>query len=350
MIKRIQKLAGYILFIVAATVMLSAICHADTIERETENALEKADSLLSGEETKNIGNSFIDGIKSSAAEFSKIFASILFMVLMLGVMRLMSINNTALYAGEICLCSFCFSVVSQVLRNVQQLFSALEAFMLSALPVMTTLYSVSSAPTAAASNYASTLLLLNIGSVLLVCVIVPGIKCITFLAVMSYISKSFDFSGFSHFVKNTLGWMFGIIMCVMSAVIAFQNVIALSKDGIMARTVRFAASRFIPIVGGTVSESARTLSESLRLLRSVSGISGIFALAAIIAAPVAALLVCRFFLNLCSAAARLFSLTKTAIFLGELAGVMNLLLGVTVGLSLVLVMILGLFSKASISL
>ncbi len=350
MIKRIQKIAGCILFVIVIAMLLPIICRADTIEREAENAIEKADSLLSGEETRNIGNSFFEGIKSSVTEFSKIFASMLFIVLILGVMRLMTINNTALYAGDICLCSFCFSVVSQVLGNIERLFAALEAFMLSALPVMTTLYSVSSAPTTAASNYASTMLVLNIGSVLLTSVIVPGIKCITFLAVMSYISKSFDFSGFSHFVKNTLGWIFGIIMCVMSAVIAFQNVIALSKDGIMARTVRFAASRFIPIVGGTVSESARTLSESLRLLRGVSGVSGIFALIAIIASPVAAVLVCRFFLNLCSAAARLFSLTKTAVFLGELASVMNLLLGVAVGMSLVLVMILGLFSKAAISL
>ncbi len=330
--------------------VLSLFCMAQTnVDEETENALEKADELLSGSETEKIGSSFVTGIKNSLKSFSKIFASMLFMTFMLGVMRLLTVNNAALYAGEICLCTFCFSVVSGVLENVEKLFSALESFMMSALPVMTALYSVSSAPVTAATNYGSTLIVLNICNALFTSVIVPGIKCITFLTVMSFVSRSFDFSGFTHFVKNTVGWMFGIVMCVMSAVIAFQNVIAMSKDGIMGRTMRFAASRFIPIIGGAVSESSRTLSESLRLVRSVSGVSGIFAIVGIIATPIAALLVCRFFLNLCGACARLFSLTKAAMFFGELAGVMNLLLGVSIGISLVLIMILGLFAKAAIS-
>ncbi|MBE6704174.1 MAG: hypothetical protein E7583_02825 [Ruminococcaceae bacterium] len=350
MIKRSTQKAGCIFLILVMAVLMPFYCKAQTVEAETKNALEKADSLLSGDEIKNIGDSFFDGIKESTTGFSKVFASMILLTFMLGVMRLMTVNNAALYAGEICLCSFCFSVVSQVVHSIEQLFLALRNFMMSALPVMTTLYSVSGAPTAAASNYASTLIVLNICGAMLTSVLVPGIKCVAFLAVVSYISKSFDFSGFSHFIRNTVGWLFGIVMCITSAVIAFQNVIALSKDGILGRTMRFAAARFIPIVGGAVSESARTLSESLRLLRSVSGVSGIFMLIAVIAAPVASLLVCRFFLNLCAALARLFSLTKTAVFFGELAAVTNLLLGVTAGISLMLIIILGLFSKAAISL
>lgn len=316
---------------------------------ETESAIEKAEKLLSENVFERIKNSLTQELVKSFKSFTKVFAAMLFVTFMLGLMNAASSGNTALYCGEICLCTFAFSVVSAVTENISGILGALQSFMMSALPVMTALYSSSFAPASAALSYGSTILALNVCNVLITSLIVPCVKCITFLAVMTYISKSFDFSGISTFVKNTSGWIFGIIMCIMSSVIAMQSIIAASKDGVMVKTVRFAASRFIPIIGGTVSESARTIAESLKLVRGVTGISGIFVIAGIVASPVIALLVCRFFLNMCCALARMFSLPKTALFFTELSGVMNLMLGACVGIFLILVLILGIFAKANIS-
>lgn len=323
---------------------------SETIEEQTENAVRRADELLSDNVFANILSSFFDGVKDSFASFTKVFASMLFMTFMLGIMRMMDVNNAALYAGEICLCTFAFSVVSNILESIGKWVEAIESFMLSVLPVMTALYTASAAPATAALNYGTTLLSLNVCNSVFTSVILPGIKCIVFLSVLSFVSGSFDFSGVTAFLKNTLGWIFGLLMCAMSAVIAFQNVIAVTKDGVMGRTVRFAASRFIPVIGNTVSESARTLSESLKLVRGVSGVAGIFTLIGIIAAPVASLLVCRFFINMNTATARLFTVGKAAAFFTELSGVMNLLLGVVVGVSLVFILILGMFAAVSVGI
>lgn len=352
MIIKIKKYR--LLIIILLTVfwfLFGNVCHAVAdYEEETENAIEKADGLLSMDTAKSLLNGLTNGLRDGVKQFSKVFAAMLFTTFMLGIMRLMTENNAVHYAGEICLCAFSFSVVSGVCENITAVLKALESFMLSSLPVMTTLYTVSSAPASGAVNYGTTVVLLNACNVLFTSVIIPAIKCITVFAVVSFISRSFDFSGISLFIKNTAGWMFGLLMCLMSSIIAFQNVISNSKDAFMGRTVRFAAARFIPVIGATVSESAKTVSESLRLVRSVTGVSGIFAIIGIIAAPVAALLICRFFLNICSACARLFSCNKAAVFLCELSGVMNLLLGVVIGMSLILILILGIFAKAAIQI
>lgn len=322
----------------------------DRVSEQTDNALEKADEILSGDLFDKLRRSFTDELTASLKGSSSVFAAMIFITFLLGMMTLMSKNGPAVYAGEICLCGFAFSVIAGICDKLVHILESLRTFMLSALPAMTSLYTLSGAPDTAAVNYGTTMLLLNVCSMILTSVIVPGVKCITVFAVISFISRSFDFSGFCGFIKNTVGWLFGLLMCLLSSVIAFQNTVSAAKDGILGRTVRFAASRFIPVIGNTVSESARTLSESLRLVRSVTGIGGIITVIGIIAAPIASILICRFFVNICSACARLFSCNRASVFFGELSGVMNLVLGVTVGMSLVMIMILGMFAKVSLSI
>ncbi len=348
--KRTRKIFTVLFVLLIAALFTMTAFANDNTDDETRDAIVKADELLSQNTFSDMLSDFTEKIAGAATGFAETFALMMFLTFMLGIMKTVSAANIAVYAGEICLCTFSFSVAARVLENVNSWLLSLENFMLATLPVMNALYTSSGAVSTAATSYGSTIISLNVCNTVFTSILIPGIKCIVFLAVMSFVSRSFDFSGVSAFLKNTLGWMFGLLMCVMSAVIAFQNVIAVSKDGIMGRTVRFAASRFIPVIGNTVSESARTLSESLKLVRSVSGVAGIFAIIGLIASPIAALLVCRFFVNLCNALAKLFGEGKAAAFFAELSGVMNLLLGVTIGVSLVFILILGMFAKTSISL
>lgn len=323
------------------------ICNAEAIiEEESQSVVERADVLLKENSVQNLFHKMFSMIKKTVKEFSKVFASLLFTAFMLGILNLVTENAAAIYGGEICLCSISFSIVSKVTDNIGTLISALQSFMLSLLPTMTALYTASGASSMAAMNYSSTVLWMNVCSSLFSLVIVPSIKCVTIFAVVTLISRSFDFSGFSRIIKNTVGWIFGLTLCVMSGVIALQNIVGNAKDGLAGRALRFAASRFIPIIGNTVSESARTVSESIRLVRSVTGVSGIFAIMGIASAPIVALLVCRFFINLCSAVLKLFSCNKTGIYMDELCGALNLLLGVCIGIVVILIMILGIFAKA----
>jgi len=343
-------LYGFIIAFFLIAVLCNIRCHAATAHEKIadvvseKDASEKAQELISQDMLGSIIDSFTDGIRDSVKSFTSVFAAMLFASFVLGMMKLSGIDNAALYSCEICLCALSFFVVSGVCESISAIVGTLRDFMLASLPVMTALYTASSAPATAAVNHGTTLVLLNVCNVLFTSVILPGVKCITVLATVSFISQSFDYTGLSRFVKNTVGWLFGLLMCLMASVIAFQNVVSAAKDGVMGRTIRFAASRFIPVIGNTVSESARTVSESLHLVRSVFGVSGIFYIVAVIASPVAALLVCRFFLNVCSACTCFFSCTKATAFFNELSGVMNLLLGVVIGISLIFVLMLGIFA------
>lgn len=318
------------------------------IETESVDAAKRAGELLSENTPANIWNDFVDKLRDSFFSFSKKFSVLIFITFMLGVINVMCDNTAAVYAGEICLCSFAFSLVAVLCENLLSVMNTLNTFMLSMLPVMTTLYTSSVGVATATMSSSTTVMMLNICSTVFSVLLMPSVKAIVVFAAVTLISRSFDFSGIAKCIKSIVVWMFGIVMCVMSAVVFFQSVISVSKDGLASRTVRYAAQSLIPVIGSVVSESARTLAESMKLVRAVSGVSGIFAIIGVIASPVAALIVSKVFIGLCSALSKLLGCVKASVFYEEINGALNLLLGACIGVCIVFILILGIFAKSSI--
>lgn len=88
-----------------------------------------------------------------------------------------------------------------------------------------------------------------------------------FEKVSTYLSDTGLFKVAKNTVMNTLKFITTVLLSVMS----FQSILGASKDSVSLRAVKFAASNFIPIVGGVVSESMRTISAGLKLLRTSVG-------------------------------------------------------------------------------
>ncbi len=339
-----------VVFVLCGSCLFAKAEVENVIENEQATAAEKADELLSENSARDILNDFLEKLKESFFGYSKSFALLLFITLMLGIINTLCGEGAALYAGQICLCSVAFLIIGTVCENIISVMNTLSAFMLSMLPVMTSLYTTSVGAATASMSYSSTVLMLNLCSTLFTALLIPSVKCIIVFSTVTMISRSFDFSGFAKCLRSIVGWLFGIVMCIMSAVIYFQSVISVSKDGLASRTVRYAASSLIPVIGNVVSESARTLSESLKLVRSVSGTAAIFAIIGIIAAPIAALAVCRTFILICGALAKLLGSTKASAFYTDMCGALSLLLGAVIGISIVIILILGIFAKVSAQL
>lgn len=343
-------LYALVLLCIGASFTANAESVQNTIEKEQENAIQKADELLAEYSAENILRGFVTKLRESFFGYLRSFALILFITLMLGIINIVCGDSTPMYAGHICLCSFSFSLMGALCENIYALMNTLNAFMLSMLPVMTSLFASSVGAVTAGLSYSSTVFLLNLCSTLFSSVLIPCTKVIIVFSAVSLISGSFDFSGFCSGLRSIVSWLFGIVMCVMSAVIYFQSVISVAKDGLASRTLRYAAASLIPVIGNVVSESARTVSESLKLVRSVSGTAAVFAIIGIIASPIAALAVCRIFILVCTALAKLLGCTRAAAYYGELCGAVNMLLGAVIGTALVFILILGIYAKASLQM
>ncbi len=311
----------------------------------TENIQERAQELISENTAENTLRSFFDSAKEHFFGFSKRFGVLLFATIVLGVIATTGENQMALYAGEICLSSVSFSIIATVCENIMTAMSYINAFILSMLPVMISLYGSSVGVQTATLSYKSTLVFLNLSSTIMSQILIPAVKIIVVFATLTHISRSFDFSGIGRSIGGIVKWGFGIVMCVMSGVIYFQSVISVAGDSLSGRAIRYAAQSLIPVIGNVVAESSRTVSESLKLVRGVTGVSGIFAIITAVASPIMAIFVCKIFFGIAGALSRLLSCYKTSQYFTEITTALNLLLGACIAVSLVLILILGLFSK-----
>ncbi len=344
----------FIITVLAAVLALTLSCVACATEPETEkineleNVEDKATELLENYSPKNVLEDFISKFKEVFLSYRKSFFVLIFITFILGAVCAVCGEEIYSYACEICVGAVAFSMLTNIFDNISDVMKSLNSFILSMLPVMTTLYSSSVGPVSASMSYSSTIFMLNFCSTAFAGILIPTIKCVVIFALVTLLSKNFDFSLFSKFAKSTVSWLFGMSLCIMSAVIYFQSVISVSRDGLASRAIRYAASSLIPVIGNVVSESARTVGESLKLVRGVTGVSGIFGIVAIITAPILSIIICKILFGFCGGLSKLIGSTRIASFYNEIVSVLNLLLGACIGMSLVFILILGIFAKVNV--
>ena len=97
------------------------------------------------------------------------------------------------------------------------------------------------------------------------------------LSVSSAVSDRIKLSGICEITAKVLKWTLTLAMTLFTAILSIQGVAANAADSVASKTVRFALSSFIPIVGGSVSEAYKSIEGSVNLLRSGIGVFVIIA-------------------------------------------------------------------------
>ena len=90
----------------------------------------------------------------------------------------------------------------------------------------------------------------------------------------------------------------GFLSLLLVTSLGFQSALAASADSLAAQSVRFAVGNLIPVVGGSLSGTLRTLGASLTLLKGTVGTLSVAALLLLLLPALVSLLLHRFFLSL----------------------------------------------------
>ena len=245
------------------------------------------DSLLSSA-TEISGVTYLLGMifESFGGAVSEIFPTL---ALLLGIVILSAVahnfsSNLGVgmggAVGFACrLCSFCAIAVISVssLSHLKEYFDSLFASVAAFVPLSGVLYAMGGNLTGAASGT------VTLSTTLAVCqfffseTVIPvfcACLALSLLSVFEGISASAA-STISSTVKKWYTTALAFIMMILTAAVAAQGVLASKADGAAMRSVRFAASSFIPVVGGTVSSTLGTLAASVELLRGAVGVLGV---------------------------------------------------------------------------
>ncbi len=155
----------------------------------------------------------------------------------------------------------------------------------------------------------------------------------------------FDFYGFSQklsgIVKKLYVFVLSLVGTVFSGLVTLKGVLGGSADSLTARGVRFVIGQSLPVVGGAVSETFTTLTQSLSLIKNTVGVFGIITVIVFVMPTVLELLAWVLVLELCSTAATAYGSEDCNSLLSVLKDALVLLISTTVILTVVFIVSVG---------
>lgn len=252
-------------------------------------------------------------------------------------------------------CSLCTSlavwnVQKGVFDTVQSLLDTLNATMLAVVPVMETVYITSGNITTAAVSGTGVNLMISLAEGMFAKVLSPGVCICFFLGVFAAITKNGGVAFMTKTIKGIICGALIVSMTLMSFVLALQSTAAQATDSFAQRTIRFAIGSYLPIVGGTVSESFSVIASSMNVIKQMSGVGGIAMLLIALIPPLIMLLMNRISIGAASAAAGMLGADRERELLSECGSACTLMIAVSAAAAVMYIVAMGIFCRTPVAM
>lgn len=244
------------------------------------------------------------------------------------------------------------SIVALLYRHIESVllfFDRLHALMLSMLPVCGTILAMGGNVSTAATTSAGLSLFLTVSETLCAKTVIPVCSICTALILCRSLSPESGLSGIHNAIRKTYAFVLGLVMTLMTALLAAQSTLGAAADGVGARAARLVSSTVIPLVGGAVGETLRTVASGVRYLKSAVGIGGMLLLGILVLPTLLSLLCTRMTLLLCGGVAELLGCEKEGRMLSELGGVWGTMLAVVSMTSVMFLLSLVIFVRITVA-
>ena len=167
------------------------------------------------------------------------------------------------------------SVQYEMLSAVSRFLDQLNLMANSMIPIMGALYAMGGNVSAAVVNNSAMMIFLTVTENICNRTVIPVTAICLALALVSVFAPTIDLRGITAVIKRTYTFIIGFVMTLLITVLAAQSTLTAAGDSLAARAARFMAGSFIPVVGGSVGESLKTVAGSIEYIRACVGVGGI---------------------------------------------------------------------------
>ena len=276
-------------------------------------------------------------IRAGWQGYLRLFLQLCGVLLLRGVMNGVSsyIKGAALSSGVQLICRVAlFGIIidqaMSLLTGVVAFFEDLTHLTSGYIPLMGTMYAMGGNVGAAAVNHGHMILSMSLIQWLGGVTIVPLFSlCLAFTLPGAFgPSVAGRMAVITGKLKKWYTTALSLTMLLLSASLGAQTTLAARADSLRFRTVRFAVSSSIPIVGGGVAEALRTAAGGVSWLRGVVGVGGVILLLWLLLPQLIHLLLTRTVYGLAGDVAAWLGCEGEGRLLGEIAGLFGYLLAV----------------------
>lgn len=263
-------------------------------------------------------------------------------------------DNPALVAAM----RFCASaaVISVSVGSLYSHFSDMEAFFskLGALvngmiPVTAGIWAMGGNLSTASVGSATLYVTLNVCQSLLAGSLMPVCCVLSVLGFCDALSDEMKMGRVMNAIKKIYNFILVAVMTVLVSSLAAQTAIAASADTAAAKAARLASGTLIPVVGGSVGETLRTLAGGVGYLKSLFGVGGIILIVLLVLPLVLSVLLTRFVFLLGGGIADMLGCSGEARLLDNLGEVYGSMLAVISGVCVTFILSLCIFMQTVVA-
>ena len=355
-----------IVFIIILSLFFIALASQPCIASETDDIVnstpnEITDYLPSGSSAEDIVKSadasyvvslFSKLIKSAFSKVSEMLVYIVGCIFISSIINLI-FETIGKKGSEICrfisavfIITTVYSLVCGVFDSVTQYLEKLSGFISALALSMGAIYISGGNASAALSNSSGIAALLIVVEKICIKYLIPLLKICFALGIASSIS-GIRLNKFSSMIKKGFISVTVLLMTVITITLAFQNSISSSADSVAVRSLRFAALKSIPIVGGGIGEALRTVSAGLQLTKSITSAYGVIVILVLALIPLSELFSLKISLSLSEAISSLISVNGQDGILSEAISLIDFLIALVAIVSLVFLIVISLFMSTS---
>jgi stage III sporulation protein AE len=267
----------------------------DTKKTLEENGIDSSD--ISGVTLFDVISAVVNEFLSALTSPIRILAQLAAIIIILSAVRSISLGGTERAFAMI-------SVLGSVTVIYQSVYSAFEnlckfldtlcTFMTAYIPIYASVTAASGNYTAGGSYYAAAFGVCELAAFVSNKVVMPFLSVFLAVSFTAAINPDMKFSSAAESLKNTVSLILTALMTIFTGLTSIQGLSGSAADSAASRAVKFSASNFIPIIGGSVSEAYSAVYSGLGVIRSSVGTVGIIAAAAMVLAPLMQILAVRF--------------------------------------------------------
>lgn len=252
--------------------------------------------------------------------------------------------------------SFCTSAVislsivalqHSLISSLTLFFERLNILVTSMLPIMGVLYALGGNVATAVSSNAALLGFMTIVEMLCGSGLIYMVKLCTATALASSFSGGVSLGGISGFIKKTYSLAVGFLMLIFTSVLSMQSVLNARADSLAMRATKFFVSTSIPMVGGSVGETLRTLGASVDYLKGYIGVFGILLIIIMLLPTLISVLLGRLSLMAASSVADLIGCESEKKLLSEISCIYGYIAAILALSSVVFIFALTLFVRSA---
>lgn len=239
-----------------------------------------------------------------------------------------------------------YGYLNEIIEKTDSYLNAMDTVINSLLPTMALLFTMGgNISTAVTSSYGMAFTITFINTVLQY-VLVPVLNICFGLCIASRLSGFSGINEITKTVKKIITIILVAIVTLFSIYLMFKSNLSLATDGITVRTIKFAGS-FVPVIGGALGETVRSVVSGLSVIKNSVGYVGIIVVLIITLPTLLYLTANKISMDLMSSFSKMLGCTKEGEFLEEFSSLINFSLAVTLCVGILFVFELTIFISIS---